>query len=105
MTKEASIKDFTCLIFIFVFIALLFLDESPIHKVFNNKLCYFLGDISYDFYLNQIIVIYLARALPSDILHKYSDITFVVFIAINLILSLITNKTSKSVISYITKKT
>ena len=83
---------------------MLFLDESPIHKVFNNKLCYFLGDISYDFYLNQIVVIYFARVFPSELLQKYPIITFVVFVIVDLILSLITKRISKATISKVTKK-
>lgn len=105
MTKGAGVKDFSCLMFIVLFIAMLFLDESPIHKMFNNKLCYFLGDISYDFYLNQIIVIYFARVFPSDLLQKYPIVTFIAFIAIDLVLSLITKRISKAVISKVTKKT
>ncbi|MEE1137627.1 MAG: acyltransferase family protein [Acutalibacteraceae bacterium] len=104
MTKDAGVKDFSCLIFIVFFISMLFLDESPIHKVFNNKLCYFLGDISYDFYLNQIIVIYFARVFPSELLQKYPIITFVVFVIVDLILSLITKRISKAIISKVTKK-
>lgn len=104
MTKDAGVKDFSCLIFIVFFISMLFLDESPIHKVFNNKLCYFLGDISYDFYLNQIVVIYFARVFPSELLQKYHIITFVVFVIVDLILSLITKRISKAIISKVTKK-
>ena len=104
MTKDAGVKDFSCLIFIVFFISMLFLDESPIHKVFNNKLCYFLGDISYDFYLNQIVVIYFARVFPSELLQKYPIITFVVFVIVDLILSLITKRISKAIISKVTKK-
>lgn len=104
MTKDAGVKDFSCLIFIVFFIAMLFLDESHIHKAFNHKLCYFLGDISYDFYLNQIIVIYLARAFPSNLLQKYPIVTFIAFIAVDLILSLITKRISKIAIPQIIKK-
>lgn len=104
MTKDAGIKDFSCLILIVFFTAMLFLDKSPIHKIFNNKLCYFLGDISYDFYLNQIIVIYFARVFPSDLLQKYPIITFVIFIIVDLILSIITKKLSKAIIAKVTKK-
>ena len=104
MTKESGIKDFSSLIFIFVFVLLFFLDESPIHKIFNNKLCYFLGDISYDFYLNQIIIIYLARLLPSELMQQYSMITFIVFVLLDILLSIITKKISNKVVLKMTKK-
>ena len=104
MTKGSGIKDFSCLIFFVVFIALLFLDESPVCKIFNNKLCYFLGDISYDFYLNQIIVIYFARVLPSELLQKQPIITFISFVFADLILSVITKKIAKMVNSQFFKK-
>lgn len=103
MTKESGIKDFSCLLFILIFIALLFMDESPVHKIFNNKICYFLGDISYDFYLNQIIIIYFARVLPTDLLQEHPAITFMIFILVDLILSLATRKISKIAESIIHK--
>ena len=95
MTREPGIKDYSCIVLIFGYLLLLFICQSTTSNVFNNKFFYFLGSISYDFYLNQVLIIYLARLLPANMLRENPMITFFAFIIIDIALSIITNYFSK----------
>lgn len=95
MTREPGIKDYSCIVLIFGYLLLLFICQSTTSNVFNNKFFYFLGSISYDFYLNQVLIIYLARLLPENLMRENSIITFSIFVIIDIVLSVITNYFSK----------
>lgn len=95
LTREPGIKDFSCIVLIFLYLLLLFICQTKTSKVFNNRFFYYLGSISYDFYLNQVLIIYLARLLPANLLRENTMITFLVFIIIDIALSVITNFFSK----------
>lgn len=87
---KSDIKDFTALFLIVILVCLLFLDDSKCHHFFDNKLSFYLGEISYHFYLNQIIVIYLSRILPQTIMSYNLIFTYIILNLSNFIISVIT---------------
>ena len=85
--SDGAASSFLVLVLLFVFLLLLFTDDSRLHLFFNKKIFYYLGNISYDFYLNQVLLIYLIRLLPENLLKQYWLITLLLLLISNVILS------------------